>query len=265
LAQHDLATNDLESAAKYYLKAGLESASEYARASKLLFDAYAQTNKAIKEEDHEKKAKLYVLTEKILEASATSYEKADQPGKKEQVLKLLAKVQQDKELAVSLAEVLRAPDAVSTTMAFSSPTSTHETAAGLDRFEHADVQATLIVKPKELHVGQELSLDIELVNAGRGPAQLTKVEETIPKCFVVVQEPEKYRMEDSQINLRGRRLDALKTEDVKLVVKPTAKGSFKLKPRIMYLDESGTYKSCEPAPIDVSVKEMGISGWIKGT
>ena len=264
-ALHAAAAQNLESAAKYYLKADLQSAADYAKASKLLFDSYAYVNRASSEEDQEKKTKLYTMAEKVLQASVSSYEKAGQPGRKEQVLKILAKVKEDRELAMSLAEVFLAPDIVSTTMAFSSPAPTHETAVGLDRFEHADVQATMIAKPKELHVGQELSLEIELVNAGRGPAQLTKVEGTVPKGFVIVQEPEKYRMEDSQINLRGRRLDALKTEDVRLVLKSTAKGNFTLKPRIIYLDESGTFKSCEPVPIEVSVREMGISGWIKGT
>jgi hypothetical protein len=262
---HAAAVQNLESAAKYYLKADLQSAAEYAKASKLLFDSYAYMNRAGSEEDQVKKTKLYAMAEKVLQASVSSYEKAGQPGRKEQVLKILAKVKEDRELAMSLVEVFLAPDIVSTTKAFSSPTPTQEGAVGLDRFEHADVQATMIAKPKELHVGQELVLEIELVNAGRGAAQLTKVEETVPKGFIVVQEPEKYRMEDSQINLRGRRLDALKTEDVRLVLKPTAKGNFRLKPRIIYLDESGTCKSCEPAPIDVVVKEMGISGWIKGT
>jgi len=264
LAQHDIATNDLESAAKYYLKAGLESASEYARASKLLFDAYAQTNKAIKEEDHEKKAKLYALTEKILQASASSYEKADQPGKKEQVLKLLAKVQQDKELAVSLAEVLRAPDAVSTTMAFSSPTPSHETAAGLDRFEHADIQATVIARRRDLHVGEDLDVEIELVNAGRGSAQLTKVENVIPSGFDVVQRPENYRIEDSYIIMKGKRLDSLKTEEIALILKPKVQGRFVLKPRILYLDEEGSYKVREAEGCEVTVKELGVSGWLKG-
>jgi hypothetical protein len=168
-------------------------------------------------------------------------------------------------LAVSLAEVLIAPDDMSATTAFSVPTPTHEKAIGAENFEHANVQATLVAKPKELHVGQELSLEIELVNAGRGPAQLTKVEATVPGGFVVVQEPEKYRMEDSQINLRGRKLDALKTEDVRLVVKPTAKGRFRFSPHIMYLDDSGANRTCEPTPLEIVVKEMGITGWIKGT
>ena len=72
-------------------------------------------------------------------------------------------------------------------------------------------------------------------------------------------------MEDSLINLRGRRLDALKTEDVRLVVKPSTKGRFRLNPRIMYLDDAGVNRTCEPDPIEIVVKEMGLSGWIKGT
>jgi len=262
---HNSASLHLENAAKYYLKAGAQAACDHAKASRLLFDAYAHMNEASKEKDHEKKARLYTMAEKVLQTSANYYAKANQPGKEKQVMMLLEKVREERELAVSLTEVLRAPDIVSATTAFSGPILAQEKAAGLDRFEHADVQATLIAKPKELHVGQELSLDIELVNAGRGTAQLTKVEESVPKGFIVVQEPEKYRMEESQINLKGRRLDALKTEDVKLVLKPTAKGNFKLKPRILYLDDSGTYRSCEPTPIEIAVKEMGISGWIRGT
>jgi hypothetical protein len=262
---HASASKDLESAAKYYLKADLLSAAEYSKASKLLFDSYVYMDKAGREEDQDAKAKFYAMAEKVLGASAISYEKADQPGKKSQVLKLLAKVKEDRELALSLTEVLRAPDVVSTTMAFSTPTPARERAAGIERFEHADIQATLVAKPKELHVGQELNLEIEMVNAGRGAAQLTKIEETIPKGFVIVQEPEMYRMDDRQINLKGRRLDALKTEDLRLVLRPTTKGNFKLNPRIMYLDESGTSRLCEPVPVEVAVKEMGISGWLRGT
>jgi len=253
LAQHEIATDNLESAGKYYLKAGLESASEYARASKLLFDAYVHMSKASKEEDHEKKTKYYALAEKILQASASSYDKADQPGKKEQVLKLLAKVQQDKELAISLTEILRAPDVVSTTMAFSSPTPTYETAVGLDRFAHADIQANLIAPKKELKMDEDLILGIELVNAGRGPAQLIKLQDLLPKGFTLREEPGGYRMEDSYLNLRGKRLDSLKTEEINLVLKPTHRGQFTLKPRILYLDESGKYKSHEPEPMRVTV------------
>ena len=252
-ALHSAAVQNLESAAKYYLKADLQSAAEYAKASKLLFDSYAYMNRAGSEEDQERKTKLYTMAEKVLQASASSYEKADLPSKKEQVLKLLAKVQQDKELATSLTEILRAPDVVSTTMAFSSPTPTYETAVGLDRFAHADIQANLIAPKKELKMDEDLILGIELVNAGRGPAQLIKLQDLLPKGFTLREEPGGYRMEDSYLDLRGKRLDPLKTEEINLVLKPTHRGQFSLKPRILYLDESGKYKSHEPEPIKVSV------------
>jgi len=41
-------------------------------------------------------------------------------------------------------------------------------------------------------------------------------------------------------------------------------GLFKLKPRILYLDEGGKYKSHEPEPVSITVKELGITGWLKG-
>ena len=71
-------------------------------------------------------------------------------------------------------------------------------------------------------------------------------------------------MEDSYLNLKGKRLDPLKTEDVKLVLKPTVTGTFSLKPTVLYLDENGKYKTHEPEPLTVTVKELGIKGWIKG-
>jgi hypothetical protein len=261
---HTEATRHLGSAAKHYLKADHRAASEYANASRLLFDSYVYMDKAGREDDQEKKAKLYLLAEKVLEASAESYEKAEYPGKKEQVLKLLEKVRRDRQLALSLTEALRAPDIVSTAIGFVAPTPTYEKATGLERFEHADVQASVIARPTDLQVGQDLNIVIELVNAGRGTAQLTKVEEVIPRGFEIVSEPEKYRVEDSYLNMKGRRLDALKTEDVKLALKPTVRGEFKLRPRIMYLDESGKYKSCEPESVTINVKELGITGWLKG-
>ncbi len=66
------------------------------------------------------------------------------------------------------------------------------------------------------------------------------------------------------LNMKGRRLDPLATEEVKLVLKPKVQGQFVLKPRILYVDESGKYKSHDPEPIEVTVKELGISGWLKG-
>jgi len=261
---HTLATQHLESAASYYLKAGFQSASEYAKATGLLFEAYVQMDTAKGEKDPEKKTKLYLVAEKVLQTAAGSFMKAEHPEKREQVLRLLEKVREEKELALSITEVLQTPSIVSTTASFSTPTPTSEEAVGSERFEHADVQANLIIRQRELKVGEELRMELEFVNAGKGSALLTKVTEIIPKGFEVADKPETCRVEDSFIDLKGKRLNPLKTEEVRLVLKPTVQGTFPIKPTVLYLDENGKYKSHEPEPVTITVKELGIKGWLKG-
>ena len=140
---HAAAIKYLESAANYYVKADFQNASEYAKATGLLFDAYIYMDNAKREIDPEKKAKLCMLAERVLQTSANSYMKAEYPGKKEHVLRLLETVKEERELAVSLTEVLHAPIIVSTT-ALPSPTPTPEKAVGLEKFEHADIHANMI-------------------------------------------------------------------------------------------------------------------------
>jgi hypothetical protein len=254
----------LESAATYYLKAGFPKASEYAKATGLLFDAYAQMDNAKEERDPEKKARLYLITEKVLQASVGAYMRAEHLEKSRQAQTLLEKVKDEREFATSLTEVLHTPTIVSTITALTTPTLTKEEAVGLERFEHADVQANLIVRRKELKVGENLGLELELVNAGKGSAVLTKITDIVPEGFEVTEKSENCRVENSYINLKGRRLDPLKTEEVKIVLKPTLRGTFSLKPTVLYLDENGNYKTHKPETVTITVKELGIKGWLKG-
>jgi len=253
MALHAEATKNLESAADYYLKAGHRKESDYAKASKMLFDGYVHMGKASREEDQVKKSKLYMMAEKVLRTSASSYEKAKELGKRDQVLRLLEKVKEERELALSLTDVLHAPDVVSNMAAFPSPVPSHESATGLERFEHADVQVALIAHPKHLRVGQDLEIVIEMTNAGKEVASLIRVDDLFPKGFDVITKPDAWQVEENHLDLRGKRLDALSSEVVKLVLKPSANGKYTLKPRILYQDESGKYKSHEPEPIGVTV------------
>jgi hypothetical protein len=259
-----LATQHLESAASYYLRAGFQSASEYAKAMGLLFEAYVHMDMAKRQKDPEEKTKLYLVAEKVLQTSAGSFMKAEHPEKREQILRLLEKVREEKELALSIKEVLRAPSIVSTTTSFSAPAPTSEEAVGSERFEHADVQANVMARRKELKVGEDLALEIELVNAGKGQALLVKVTEVIPEGFDIVERPDVYRIEDSFIDMKGRRLGPLRTEEVRLVLRPKVQGVFNLKPKVLYLDENGKYKSYEHESVSITVKELGIKGWVKG-
>jgi hypothetical protein len=261
---YSTAKKHLEAAANYYVRAGFKNALEYARATHRFFDAYIYLHKAETETDPRKKTQYYKMAEKFLQTSAGSYLKAKHPEKSEEVGRLLDSVKEERKFVMSLAEVLHAPTITSTTTSFSTPTPTHEQAVGLERFEHADIQASLILRVRDVKVGENIDLEIELVNAGKAPALLIKVEEIIPKDFEIKRAPQTYRVEDRYLNMKGKKLAPLKTEEIRLVLRAAAKGTFTLKPRIMYLDETGKYKSHEPEPVTITVKELGIKGWIKG-
>lgn len=255
-ALHSAAVRHLESAANYYLKAGFQKASEYAKATELLLDAYLYMDKAIEELNPEQKAKLYMMAEKVLQSSASSFMKAEHQEKREQVLRLVEKVKEERELAMSLTEMLHAPSIVSTTTAFATPTPTHENAVGLERFEHADIQANVITRQKELKMGENLHLRVELINAGKYPAFLTKISDVVPESFDLVQEPEMYNVEDRDLNMKGKQLKPLKAEEINIVLRPLDKGTFTVRPRVFYLDEDGHQMSCEPEPETIDVSEV---------
>jgi uncharacterized repeat protein (TIGR01451 family) len=253
------AKTHLETAVNYYVKAGFRSASEYAKATVRLFDAYLYVHKAETDTDPTKKAQYYKMAEKLLQTSAGAYTEAKHPEKSQEVRRLLENVKEETELATSLVEMLHAPTIAATTASFTTPTPTYEEAVGLERFEHADVQATLVSRAQEVKIGEDISLEIELTNTGKGLALLIRVEEVIPEGFKLVEKSGVYSVEDRQLNMKGKRLPPLKMEEVKLVLKPLTKGVFHLKPRILYLDETGKYKVHEPKPLTIKVKEVVLS------
>jgi hypothetical protein len=205
-----------------------------------------------------------MMAEKVLQTSAGAYMKAEHPEKSSQVQRLLEKVREERELALSLTEVLHAPSIVSTTVAFTTPEPTKEEAVGLERFEHAAVTANLILNPTEMTVGESTGVEIELANAGKGQAVLNLIENVIPEGFELTVKPEPYRVEGCNINLKGRRLGPLNAQDVKFGLRPKHRGTFTMAPKITYIDENGNAKSHQPEPVTITVKELGIRGWLKG-
>jgi hypothetical protein len=88
--------------------------------------------------------------------------------------------------------------------------------------------------------------------------------EIIPEGFAIAKRPEPYRLEGFDLNLKKKRLEPSKTEEVKLALTPKVQGTFHMRPKIVYLDENGKEKTFEPKPIRITVKELGLKGWLKG-
>lgn len=263
--EHFLKTKQyLESAADYYLRAGFDNASKWTNATEMLFDAYNYMIMAEVEDDPQKKTKTYLLAEKCLERSVTLYEEAGYISKKEEVLKTLRKVAEKREFALSLGKLFTAPDDALSPRAISAPHLTVEEPVGLDKFKHAFLQANLIVDKKEMLIGESLSLEVQLANSGKDSAFLTRAEDMFPVGFDIIEKPEKCVVDDSFLNLKGRKLAPLETGEIKLKLRPRKKGEFTFAPTIQFMDEAGEQKSFKLEQVTINVKEMGIRSWLRG-
>ena len=252
MAMRNSAIQELESAASYYLEAGSKNASDYARATGLLFDAYIYIDQAKKETDPEKKTKLYIITEKILETSASHFEKAEQSDKWRQVRRLLGEIKKEREFALSLAEILHEPLIISTT-SFPVPSPTLESAVGSERFEHADIQTNLKVT-EDIEIGEEFDAFLDLVNVGNNHGLLVRLDNVAPSGTKITKITPQYDVENSTINLRGKKIDPLKIESIKINLQATTIGLVSLKPQLVYVDDTGKFRTSRPEPINVSVR-----------
>lgn len=258
------AKRQLELAARYYVEAGFKSRSAYVVAYTRFFDALTYVSRAEEELDPVRRKELYILAEKHLQQAVRLFEDGGYTGKKEEVLRHLERVEQGKQLLLTSSEMLSGAAMISGSADVSAPIIARDQPIGLIESESANVQGRINVYPNRLNVGDSVEFLIELINVGRRPAFLVRTEQIAPQDFEIKEKPESYRVEDGCLDMKGKRLDPLKTEEVRLVLKALSKGTFTTKLKILYLDETGKYRSYEPEPTTVKVKELGISGWLKG-
>jgi hypothetical protein len=145
------------------------------------------------------------------------------------------------------------------------PTPSHEYPVGIESFEHADLQANIFLNSGEFTSGEDFDIVIEIFNAGKAPASLVKIIEVVPDDFVVSKVSGYYSFDEHSLDMKGRKIGPLNTVGITIQIKPFSKGEYTLKPRIVYLDDSNEYKSCEPDPVNLTVSEMGILGWLRGS
>lgn len=254
---HLEATHQLERSANFYVKAGVKTASEYAMATQRLFDAYVYLDSAKQSVDPDQKARYYLVAEKVLQTAIGAFLKAKHPAKSQETQQLLEKIRAERELAISLSQVLHAPTITSSTASFTSPSQIPERSVGLERFESASVQTKLIVSERKIRVGEDFSLKMHIGNVGKKPVLLDKIKDTFPKDFEVVAMPGKhFSLQDQDLNLKGLPLDPFDTEEVKLVLRSFNKGSFEIKPHVVYISENGERIVSETLPETIELSEF---------
>lgn len=253
---YSTAKKHMTTASNYYLKAGLKNASEFAKATQCLFDAYVFIDNAKKESDPTKEEKYYLMAERVLQTSALSFKKARHFEKHDQVQRLLENLREEKALALSLGEVIRAPTVASSAASFPALSATEETAVGLERFEHAEVQTKLVLHDKEIRVGDKFNLNLQIANMGKHAVSLAKISQLIPSSFQLVAKPDYAELVDEDLEMKGKRLDPLKSEEIELALRPLETGTFKIKPVVVCVDETGNQLIGKTDPLDIQVEEV---------
>ncbi len=253
----------LETATDYYQEARLQNAADWTTATAKLFDALVYMADAASEKESGKKTELYKLAEKHFQLAAKLYDRAGSTVKRDGALRHLERAKQEKELLLAPVEALVENPAI-TGVVVAPVSLIRDQASGLERFEAAQVVGNLSIVQKEVGVGSELTLELEIANVGRTAATLMKLENIAPEGLEIDRQGITAKVEDNYVDMRGKRLEYLKTHEVKIPLRGKRKGLFEVRPRILFVDEKGTYRSYEFEPTSVTVKELGISGWLKG-
>jgi len=206
---------------------------------------------------------IFIFAKVYLDEYARVYIERNQEGDREKALGLLT---ESLEIYKKLGAKKEVERTMKTVEALQHPSAQIREEPSVPRScEPTEVQCSITALPHELNVGESLELEIEVTNVRKeGTILLTKIAEVIPEGFAISKKPESYRVEDNCLNMKEKQLDPLKKEEVKLVLTPRIQGAFHIKPKIVYIDANGKEKTIEPKPVSITVKELGIKGWLKG-
>lgn len=239
----------MESAASYYRRAGFEKPALWVEATKRLLDAYVYAGKAEAEAEPEKRVRFYLMAEKCLELSAKLYGKAGYLNKENEALENLERIRKERELALSLSEVLTVPAILSSLTGISMPDST-EKPAGLNNFEFVNIRAHLSV-PKKFIPGEEFQVKLDLVNVGKKSGLLVRVEGLVPRRCKVLRVSSHCILEGDSLNMKGKRLDPLSVESVSVWVQVKEMTAISLSPRVVYVDEQGNFRTIKVEEVTI--------------
>jgi len=248
----DEAKKYLGRAMEAYGEARSKSASGWAEATRLCLDARAYLDKAETALDVSERLRFYAYAEKCLRKATKLFESSGYQKRKDEVLESLESVRKRRRFAISLNKILASPPTSSpvemNVAAF------HEIRATPSprELERANVQGRVIV-PSEAEVGRNFELQFDLVNAGGGSALLVKLEKAVPKLWKTSLTTDRYQILDESVDLRGKKLDPVKTETVTMLVETGEPGIFEIRPKVVFIDDLGQLRASDLGNVQVTV------------
>jgi hypothetical protein len=120
------------------------------------------------------------------------------------------------------------------------------------RFEHSNVLGHFVA-PINVEVGKEFHMRLDVVNVGKNPGLLIKVEGLAPADFKVTTTQPHYDMQGGSLEFKKKSIDPFSDLAIVFTVQVMNTGNFKLDPQLIYVDDLGETKTCKINSIDVTV------------
>lgn len=129
--------------------------------------------------------------------------------------------------------------------------------------DYPPVRSRLVLGEEEAKIGEEIRLEFEIVNDGRTPVFLSKIEEVIPTNFEILDYPDYCTLTGSSLDLNRRRLNPTETEEVQLVLQPFDRGRFSIMPKITFRNGREWQIFCDPCCITLDILENTFPNRVK--
>ncbi|MFQ6065565.1 MAG: hypothetical protein ACE5L6_08835, partial [Candidatus Bathyarchaeia archaeon] len=123
-----------------------------------------------------------------------------------------------------------------------------ERAAGLNAFEDTCIRAR-VTAPKDFAVGRETRIGLDLVNIGRKPGVVVRIEKLVPPGFSVLEMLPGYTLEGESLSVEGKLLGPLQTVSLSVKVRPIGFDAVELGPRVVYVNYQGDFVVYDVEPV----------------
>ena len=107
--------------------------------------------------------------------------------------------------------------------------------------------------PREIGVGEEFSVRLDIVNVATKRAVLLRVEGLIPPEFKAPELLSYFSVQNGSILLNRKELGSFAVEPLKLRLQAARAGVFTFDPQVVYIDDVGETRICKPKPVTVTV------------
>ncbi len=121
-----------------------------------------------------------------------------------------------------------------------------------NKFGRGDVQLGLLL-PRNVYVGKEFEVRIDLVNVSRSPVTLIRVEGLNPSGITFISMPSFCRIQNNSLAMNQKEVGPFQVETLKLRAIFAKTGIHQLEPSVSYVDDQGESRQAKTGPVTVRI------------